>query len=84
MANQYSNNSLGELVRVQGEQLARLTVIVDRHDDDLHEQKESIDLIAKAVARRETRDEFWTKILIFGLPIATTLVGAFASHFLFH
>ena len=82
MANQYQNATLTEKVMQHGEMLVRLTTIVDRHDKKLDEQDESIDVIAKAVARQQMRSEFWDKFVKIVLPIATTIAGVIAGHFI--
>lgn len=77
---------LAEQVRVQGEMLARLTVIVEEDHKDLDELKHSTEIIAKAVAAQEAREtvkaDIKSKILYVGLPFATTIVGALAGHFI--
>lgn len=88
MGNQYVNGSLGDLVRVQGEQLARLTIIVEQDHIDLVELRKSTDLIAKVVAEREAkeivRSDIKTKVFGVAIPLLCTFVGAFAGHFLPH
>lgn len=70
----------GEQIRVQGEMLARLTAIVEQDHEDLHELRDSTKIIAEAEARREARDEVRAKVLMIGLPFATTAVGALIGH----
>jgi hypothetical protein len=90
MANPNTNNAalsrdyLAEQVRVQGEMLARLTVIVEEDHKDLDELKHSTEIIARAVAAQETRDtvkaDIKSKVLYIGVPLSCTLVGVLAGH----
>lgn len=86
MANQYVSGSLGELVRVQGEQLARLTVLVEEDHRDLQELEHSVSIIAEAVARSKTleqsADALKSRVLLIVIPLVSTLVGALAGHFI--
>lgn len=77
-----SNAILQEQVRVHGEMLARLTVLVEEDHKDLGELKDSVVVIAKAVAAEETRDAFKARLINIVLPILTTLGGVIIGHFL--
>lgn len=82
MANQNSNATISELVRQHGETLARITTIVEQDHEDLEALKKSTEIIAKAVARQEGQDAFWTRFWNFAIPITAALVGALAGHFI--
>lgn len=86
MANQYQSSALVEQVRLHGEMLAKLTAIVDQDHEDLEELKRDTAVIAKVVAARETREtvkaDIKSKIISIGIPLAASLVGVLAGHFI--
>lgn len=88
MANQYANATISEQVRIHGEMLARLTALVEQDHEDLKELKQSVAIIAKADAARETREltqaGFKAKIREVIVPLLAALIGVLASHFLLH
>lgn len=77
---------LAEQLRVQGEMLARLTVIVEEDHKDLDELKKSTELLAKVVAARETTETFKanikSRLFNFGVPLAASIVGGLVGHFI--
>lgn len=81
MANQFSNATITDQVRQHGEQLAKLTVLVERHDDDINDIKESTSLVATAVDRLVTRDEFRSRFLNIVIPLLASGMGALIGHF---
>lgn len=78
--------TLTEQVRNHGELLAKLTVLVEEDHKDLDELKKSTEIIAKAVQERETREQMKSdakaRLLMFGVPVATTVAGVIAGHFI--
>lgn len=82
MPNQNSNATITDLLRQHGEVLVKLTTLTDSHEKRLEKQEEALDVIAKAVARREVRDEFWEKFFKIVLPFLTTIAGVLAGHFI--
>lgn len=86
MPNQYQSSALVEQVRLHGEMLAKLTAIVDQDHEDLEELKRDTAVIAKVVAARETREtvksDIKSKIIAVGIPLAASILGVLAGHFI--
>lgn len=83
MPNQYTHNaSLTEQVRIHGEMLARLTVLVEEDHKDLGALSDAVGIIAKAMAAEETREAFKVRLIALIVPVLTSVGGILIGHFL--